>query len=94
MTHPAVITADPSCTTLYAGLDLGDRTFHTSVIAGERSVVERRGFRTMHRGVLSVFDGCPGRRIVLEAASQSRWMAALLRRLGHDVLMADPPGSR
>ena len=85
MTHPSVIQAS----SLFFGLDVGDRVTHLCCVDGERVVVERLRFPTTQDGVRRVFAGRPPARVVLEVGSQSPWMSELLRSLGHDVIVAD-----
>jgi len=90
VTHSSVQTAPTTSAPLSVGLDVGDRTVHLCALDDARSVVERRTFPTTHVGVCEAFEGRPPCRVVLEAGSQSPWLSALLRRLGHEVQVADP----
>lgn len=74
---------------LYAGLDVGDRVTHVCFLDGKRQVVERLRLATTPEGVRKVFGGRDRCKVVLEVGSQSPWMSALLRSLGHEVLVAD-----
>jgi len=85
MTHPNVTRRKP----LYFGLDVGDGLTHLCCVDDERVVVERLRFPTTPEGVRRVFANRPPTRIVLEVGSQSPWMSALLRSLGHAVTVAD-----
>ena len=79
MTHPAVT----SLPVRLAGLDVGDRKSHLYVVDQELRVVERDSFPTTREALTKTFGRRPRCRVVLEAGSQSPWMAALLRELGH-----------
>jgi transposase len=85
MTHPTVTA--PSILTV--GLDVGDRLTHVCVLDPERRVVERDRLATSEAALRRRFEGTAACRIVLEVGSQSPWMSALLRSLGHEVLVAD-----
>lgn len=85
MTHPNVTKSEP----LFFGLDVGDRTTHLCCLDRQRAVVERQRFPTTPEGVRKVFVDREPARIALEAGSQSPWMSALLRSLGHEVVVAD-----
>ena len=85
MTHP--IVNRPS--SLFIGLDVGDRTTHSCWLDSSREVVGRSRFPTSPDGVRKAFEGLPASRIVLEVGSQSPWMSELLRSLGHEVVVAD-----
>lgn len=85
MTDPTV-TAAPA---LFFGLDVGDRVTHVCCVDSERQVVERLRVRTTPEALTRTFQDRPPAKIVLEVGSQSPWMSALLRGLGHDVTVAD-----
>jgi transposase len=75
------------------GWDVGDRYTHYVVldeISGER--LEDGRFSTTPSGVEAFFAvrSASRARIVLEAGTHSRWMDALVRRLGHDPRVVDP----
>lgn len=72
------------------GLDVGDRVTHFCALDPERCVVERARFVTTPEAVHEFFRGRPPLRIVLEAGSQSPWLSAELRAMGHQVQVADP----
>lgn len=85
MTHPTV-TSSPAQS---IGLDVGDRFTHLCGLDSDRKVVERTRFATTREALCAAFADRPPTRVVLEVGSQSPWMSALLRELGHDVLVAD-----
>lgn len=87
MTHP---TPSPSMTPAIVGLDVGDRVTHLCGLDADREVVERTRFTTTPESVREVFGGRAALKIVLEAGSQSPWLSAELRELGHEVQVADP----
>ena len=73
----------------FYGLDVGDRVTHVCCVDAGRTVVERFKFSTSPDSIRRAFGERAPARIVLEVGSQSPWMSALLRELGHDVLVAD-----
>ncbi len=85
MTHPTVTASflPP------VGLDVGDRVTHLCELDGERRVCLRGKLATSEAALRRHFEAKPRCRIVLEVGSQSPWMSALLRSLGHEVLVAD-----
>lgn len=85
MTHP-IATVPPAI----IGLDVGDRITHLCALDQDREVVERARFATTPRAVRKVFGDREPVSIVLEAGSQSPWLSAELRALGHRVQVADP----
>jgi transposase len=52
-------------------------------------LIERR-VRTLAERVGEVLGGRPRARIVLEASTESEWVARCLEGLGHEVIVADP----
>ena len=88
MTHPTCPSA--SVSPAIVGLDVGDRTTHLCALDASREVVERARFATTPEAVRELFGRRAPTRIVLEAGSQSPWLSAELRELGHDVQVADP----
>lgn len=85
MTHPTVTEPSP----LTVGLDVGDRQIHFCVLDGERQMIERGRLATSESALRRRFESIEPCRIVLEVGSQSPWMSALLRSLGHEVQVAD-----
>jgi transposase len=55
--------------------------------AGE--LIERR-IRTERERFAAVFEAYPGIRILIEAGTESEWVARCLEELGHEVIVADP----
>lgn len=93
MTHPtSCISIAPILPVAPAvvAFDLGDRATHFCALDAERRVLERGRFATSHEGVLAFLKGRPLLRIVMEAGSQSPWLSAMLRSLGHQVHVVDP----
>jgi transposase len=73
----------------HVGLDLHKNESQICVLTEDGEVVERR-IRT-DRTRLAEFFGCrPRARIVLEASTESEWVARCLEEWGHDVIVADP----
>lgn len=85
MTHPSVSKAS----SLFFGLDVGDRVTHLCCVDDARMVVERLRFPTTIDGARKIFESRPPAKIVLEVGSQSPWLSELLRSLGHEVIVAD-----
>lgn len=46
--------------------------------------------RTERESLTAFFDGRPRARVLLEAATESEWVARHLESLGHEVIVADP----
>ena len=72
------------------GIDLGDRYSRTCLLDREGEVVETGRIPTTRVGLTRRFGSLSPCRIAIEAGAQSRWVAQLLRDLGHEVLVANP----
>jgi len=72
----------------YAAIDLHKTASQVRIVTNDK-VVDCRVPTTRDR-FRTTFE-CPDRmKILLEAATESEWVAQLLETLGHDVVMADP----
>jgi transposase len=80
-------TASTSPVTI--GLDVGDRTTHFCVLR-DREVIARGTCPTTRTGFDGALARYPGARVVLEAGSQSPWMARHLQGGGFVVHVVDP----
>jgi len=76
--------------TITAGLDLGDRYSYLCLIDTESGeVVEEGRISTNPKAFQRRFSGCEPMRIAIEVGTHSPWASRLLKRLGHDVLVAN-----
>lgn len=82
------LTQTPSLLTI--GLDVGDRTTHLCVLDGERQVAWRGRCETRREALQEALAPYPGSRVILEAGSQSHWMAAALQAWGCLPHVVDP----
>jgi len=71
------------------GLDLHKRESQLCIIAENGSISERRIVTSRER-FTAVLGNCPRARILLEASTESEWVAQYLESLGHEVIIADP----
>lgn len=71
------------------GMDLHKRETQLCTRAANGALVERRIATTRAR-LTGEFGGRPRARILLEASTESEWVAQHLEALGHEVLVADP----
>lgn len=71
------------------GLDLHKRESQLCIIDSQREITEKRIVTSRDRftAVLGGRDRC---RILLEASTESEWVARHLEFLGHEVIVADP----
>jgi transposase len=72
------------------GLDLGDRHSHYCMLNEQREVIGQGRIQTSEAGLSKHFPGATRMRIALEAGTHSPWVSRLLRKLGHQVIVANP----
>lgn len=70
------------------GIDLGDKMSRYCIVNQDGEIVEEGSFRNQVRSIEKHFSGDP-RRIALEAGAQSAWISRELKRLGHEVIVAN-----
>jgi transposase len=71
------------------GLDLHKRESQLCVLSDGGAVTESRIATTRER-LTTFFAGRPRSQILIEASTESEWVAQHLETLGHDVIVADP----
>jgi len=71
------------------GLDLHKRETQVCILTADGELVERRIATTRTR-FTEVLGTRPRARILLEASTESEWVARHLASLGHEVIVADP----
>jgi transposase len=71
------------------GLDLHKRESQLCIVSEDGSVSERRIVTSRER-FTAVLGTCSPARIILEASTESEWVAQHLESLGHEVVVADP----
>jgi transposase len=71
------------------GIDLGDKVSRYCIVDRDGEVMEEGAFRNQASSLEKHFGDRP-RRIALEAGAQSAWISRELKRLGHDVIVANP----
>ena len=71
------------------GLDLHKRESQLSIKTADGTVLERR-IGTSREWFTAVLGQRPRARILLEAMTESEWVARHLESLGHEVIVADP----
>jgi transposase len=72
----------------YAAIDLHKRASQIRIITNDTTMDCR--IPTTRDRLQTTFEGRERMRILLEAATESEWVAQLLEALGHDVVVADP----
>ena len=73
----------------HIGMDLGKRESQIAILTEGGELIEKR-IRTERPRLGEVFGDRPRARILLEAATESEWVARCLEALGHEVIVADP----
>ena len=72
------------------GLDLGDRFIHYCVLDQAGEVIEEGRMQSSESALRKHFANEPVARMAMEAGTHSPWVSRLLKRLGHQVLVANP----
>ena len=72
------------------GLDLGDRFIHYCILNQEGEVIEEGRMQNSESALRKHFGNEAVMRIAMEAGTHSPWVSRLLKRLGHQVLVANP----
>ncbi len=75
--------------TMIIGCDLGDRYSHVCVLDGAGEVVDRARVKTTPAAFKRWFGRHKPARVAIETGAHTRWVAAELAELGHDVLVAN-----
>lgn len=73
----------------HIGMDAGMVNSHICELTDAGEVVERQ-IRTERRRLQEVFGSRPKACILLEASTESEWIACCLEEFGHEVIVADP----
>jgi transposase len=73
----------------YVGLDLGTTASQICLLTDSGQLFEQR-LKTSPDTLRAAFGTRPRARILLEASTESEWVAQVLEGLGHEVIVADP----
>jgi transposase len=73
----------------YAAIDLHKKESQIRVVTAAGAVLDRRVV-TSREAFTAVFGGRPRLRVLLEASTESEWVAEHLEGLGHEAIVADP----
>lgn len=74
---------------VYVGCDLGDRYSEIAVLDEQGAVLERTRVKTTRPALERYLRGHERARVVLEVSTQTRWVADLVERIGHEVVIAN-----
>ena len=83
----------------YIGIDVHQRESQVCIVDEDGHVLLERRVRTSGERFAGLLEGRGRTRVVLEASTESEWVAQALETLGHEVIVADanfapdvPPG--
>ena len=76
----------------YGAIDLHKKESQVRIVTERGEGVDRR-IATTREPFTAVFEGRRPIRILLEASTESEWVARHLEMLGHEVIVADPSGA-
>jgi transposase len=71
------------------GIDLHLRHTQVAILTDEGELIERR-IQTSRPKLTEFFGGRSRARILVEASTESEWVAQVLEEAGHEVIVADP----
>ena len=73
----------------HVGIDLGRAESQISILTEAGELMGQR-LRTERDRFIKVLGDLPRSRILIEASTESEWVARCLEELGHEVIVADP----
>jgi len=73
----------------YGAIDLHKKESQIRIVTESGEIIDQRILTTRDR-FTHVFWGRPRMRILIEASTESEWVAQHLEELGHEVVIADP----
>jgi transposase len=74
----------------YIRIDVHQRESQVCIVDGDGRVVLERRVHTRGERFAALLEGRGRARVVLEASTESEWLAQALEALGHEVTVADP----
>jgi transposase len=74
---------------LTIGVDLGDRNSHFCVLGSDAEIVSEGSVRTTPSSFEKQFGKFAASLIAMEVSTHSRWASQLLKKIGHDVVVAN-----
>lgn len=75
---------------VYGAIDLHMRFSQIRIVDADGAVVRERRVATTRAQFVKVFEDLGPVRILLEASTESEWVAQALETVGHEVVVADP----
>jgi len=71
------------------GMDLGDKTSRYCVLNAAGEVIHEGACASTKSGMAQMFGALPHCRIAIEVGGHSWWVSGLLKRVGHEVIVAN-----
>jgi transposase len=75
---------------VYGAIDLHSRFSQIRIVDADGNVLRDRRVRTNRDRLVTAFEGFGAMRILVEASTESEWVAQALEAAGHAVIVADP----
>lgn len=75
---------------VYGAIDLHSKFSQIRIVDGEGALLRERRVLTSRDALCKAFADCGAVRILVEASTESEWVAAALEAAGHEVVVADP----
>src|SRR5918912_2787827 len=73
----------------FVGIDLHKTSSQVCILSEDGELTERR-IKSTRASFDEVLAGRPPARVLVEASTESEWVACHLEQLGHEVIVADP----
>jgi len=73
----------------HIGLDLHKQSSQFCILTEDKELLELR-IRTEHSRFVELLGKRPKAKVLIEASSESEWVARCIEELGHEVVVADP----
>ena len=73
----------------HIGIDIHKRESQICILTPEGEIIERR-IQSPRKRFTTVFTARPRAKVLLEATTESEWVAQTLEACGHEVIVADP----
>lgn len=74
----------------YAAIDLHTRQSQIRIVDAVGAVVVDKRIDTTRAAFAAIFTGRKPMRILIEASTESEWVAQCLEAFGHEVVIGDP----
>jgi transposase len=74
----------------YIGMDVHKQETQICIEEADGALIREQRIRTTRERFTALLGDRPRARILLEAATESEWVAQHLETLGHEVIVADP----